>query len=232
MYGGYYSYDMLFFALIAIFILGLVAQARVKSVYKKYSSVYAVSGIAASDMARQLLYDHGSSVQVTMTGGTLTDNYNPKTGLVSLSQSTYSSSSVAALAVAAHEIGHVMQHQEGYLPIKLRNAILPAASIGSTAAPYIVILGVIMGSYNLAMIGVYLFFAMLLFQIVTLPVEFNASRRGLAMLQSGGYISESQQTGAEAVLRAAAMTYVIAALSALVSFLRLLMIANSSRRRD
>lgn len=232
MYGGYYSYDMLFFALIAIFILGLIAQSRVKSVYKKYSSVYAVSGIAAADMARQMLYDHGSSVQVTMTGGTLTDNYNPKTGLVSLSQSTYSSSSVAALAVAAHEIGHVMQHQEGYLPIKLRNAILPAASVGSTAAPYIVILGVIMGSYNLAMIGVYLFFAMLLFQIVTLPVEFNASRRGLAMLESGGYISESQQSGAEAVLRAAAMTYVIAALSALVSFLRLLMIANSSRRRD
>ena len=222
---GYYGYDTLFLAVIVVFILGIWAQVRVKNTYKKYSQEYASSGVTAANMAERMLSEHGSSVQVTMIPGSLTDNY-------SLSQSTYGSTSVAALAVAAHEIGHVMQHQEGYIPIKIRNAILPAASIGSTAAPYIVILGAIMGSYNLAMIGVYLFLAMLIFQIVTLPVELNASSRGLEMLESGGYISYDQRGDAKAVLRAAAMTYIVAALSTLVSFLRLLMIANNSRRRN
>ena len=226
---GYYGYDTLFLAVIVVFILGIWAQIRVKNTYKKYSQEYASSGVTAANMAERMLSEHGSSVQVTMIPGSLTDNYNPRTGLVSLSESTYGSTSVAALAVAAHEIGHVMQHQEGYIPIKIRNAILPAASIGSTAAPYIVILGAIMGSYNLAMIGVYLFLAML---IVTLPVELNASGRGLEMLESGGYISYDQRGDAKAVLKAAAMTYIVAALSTLVSFLRLLMIANNSRRRN
>lgn len=229
---GYYGYDTLFLAVIVVFILGIWAQARVKSTYKKYSGEYAASGATAANMAERMLREHGSSVQVAMISGSLTDNYNPRTGIVSLSQSTYGSSSVAALAVAAHEIGHVMQHQEGYLPIKIRNAILPVASIGSNAAPYIVILGAVMDSYNLAMIGVYLFLAMLIFQVVTLPVELNASSRGLEMLESGGYISYDQRGGAKAVLRAAAMTYVVAAISTLVSFLRLLSIAGSSRRRN
>ena len=227
---GYYGYDTLFLAVIVVFILGIWAQIRVKNTYKKYSQEYASSGVTAANMAERMLSEHGSSVQVTMIPGSLTDNYNPRTGLVSLSESTYGSTSVAALAVAAHEIGHVMQHQEGYIPIRIRNAILPAASIGSTAAPYIVILGAIMGSYNLAMIGVYLFLAMLIFQIVTLPVELNASGRGLEMLE--GYISYDQRGDAKAVLKAAAMTYVVAAISTLVSFLRLLMIANNSRRRN
>lgn len=229
---GYYGYDTLFLAVIVVFILGIWAQIRVKNTYKKYSQEYASSGVTAANMAERMLSEHGSSVQVTMIPGSLTDNYNPRTGLVSLSESTYGSTSVAALAVAAHEIGHVMQHQEGYIPIRIRNAILPAASIGSTAAPYIVILGAIMGSYNLAMIGVYLFLAMLIFQIVTLPVELNASSRGLEMLESGGYISYDQRGDAKAVLKAAAMTYIVAALSTLVSFLRLLMIAGNSRRRN
>ena len=224
---GYYGYDTLFLAVIVVFILGIWAQIRVKNTYKKYSQEYASSGVTAANMAERMLREHGSSVQVTMIPGSLTDNYNPRTGLVSLSQGTYGSTSVAA-----HEIGHVMQHQEGYIPIKIRNAILPAASIGSSAAPYIVILGAIMGSYSLAMIGVYLFLAMLIFQIVTLPVELNASSRGLEMLESGGYISYDQRGDAKAVLKAAAMTYVVAAISTLVSFLRLLMIAGNSRRRN
>ena len=126
---GYYGYDTLFLAVIVVFILGIWAQIRVKNTYKKYSQEYASSGVTAANMAERMLSEHGSSVQVTMIPGSLTDNYNPRTGLVSLSQSTYGSTSVAALAVAAHEIGHVMQHQEGYIPIKIRNAILPAASI-------------------------------------------------------------------------------------------------------
>ena len=229
---GYYGYDTLFLAVIVVFILGIWAQIRVKNTYKKYSQEYASSGVTAANMAERMLSEHGSSVQVTMIPGSLTDNYNPRTGLVSLSQGTYGSTSVAALAVAAHEIGHVMQHQEGYIPIRIRNAILPAASIGSTAAPYIVILGAIMGSYNLAMIGVYLFLAMLIFQIVTLPVELNASSRALRMLEEGGYVTYEESDAAKRVLRAAAMTYVLAALASLVNFLRLLSLASRTRRND
>ena len=229
-YGG--GADMLLFLALAVMVLGLVAQSRVTRVYKKYSSERASSGITAAQMAHNLLRNAGSSVQVAQVAGQLTDNYNPQTGVVSLSQSTYSSSSIAALAVAAHEIGHVLQYQEGYTPIKIRNTILPVASIGSSAAPWLVLLGVFMGSYNLAMLGVWLFLGILVFQFVTLPVEFNASRRAIALLEDGGYISYDQRSGASAVLRAAAMTYVVATLSALVSFLRLFLMAKSARRRD
>ena len=226
---GYYGYDTLFLAVIVVFILGIWAQIRVKNTYKKYSQEYASSGVTAANMAERMLREHGSSVQVTMIPGSLTDNYNPRTGLVSLSQSTYGSTSVAALAVAAHEIGHVMQHQEGYIPIKIRNAILPAASIGSTAAPYIVILGAIMGSYNLAMIGVYLFLAMLIFQIVTLPVEFNASSRALALLSDNGILYDSEVDQTKKVLSAAAMTYVASAATAIIQLARLLMLRGRNR---
>lgn len=234
MYGyyGYYSYDLLYLALIAVFILGLVAQGRVKRTFNTYSRRPSASGIPAGEMARRMLRDGGSGAQVAEIPGSLTDNFNPRTGVVSLSQGVYGSSSIAALAVAAHEIGHVMQHQEGYLPIKLRNAILPAASFGSNAAPFIVILGLLMGSYSLAMAGVWLFAAILLFQLITLPVEFNASRRAIAMLEEGGYISYDQRPEARRVLNAAAMTYVVAALSALISFLRLFLMASSTRRRN
>ena len=144
----------------------------------------------------------------------------------------YNSTSVAALAVAAHEIGHVMQHQEGYTPIKVRNALLPVARIGSTVGPWLVIIGIMMGAFNLASIGAGLYFGILAFQLVTLPVEFNASRRGLKMLTEGGYISYgSEEQAAKKVLRAAAMTYVVAALSTFLTFLRLVMMANRNRRR-
>lgn len=232
-YGNFYGdyYTLLWIAVIAVLILGIVAQVRVKNVYKRYSQVRALSGIPASQMAAEALRSAGSNVRVEQIPGALTDNYNPRTGIVSLSQGTYSSSSIAALAVAAHEIGHVMQHEEGYGPIKVRNALLPVASIGSTAAPYITIAGVLMGSFGLAMLGVYLFLGILLFQLVTLPVEFNASRRGLALLEDGGYIAYDERGDASKVLRAAATTYVVAALSTLVSFLRLLAMASSTRRR-
>ena len=164
--------------------------------------------------------------------GALTDHYNPQTGVVGLSQAVYGERSVSALAVAAHEIGHVLQHEEGYLPIRIRNAVLPAASIGSNLAPWIVILGLFLGSYNLSLVGVVLFGAVLVFQLATLPAELNASSRALRMLEDGGYVDYSQSDDAKKVLRAAAMTYVLATLAALVSFLRLYSIAASSRRRD
>ena len=230
---GFSGYSgLLLFAVIAVMLLGLIAQARVNSVFAKFSKVSASAGISAAEMARRLLRDAGSSVQVREVAGSLTDHYDPRNHTVGLSNSVYGYSSVAALAVAAHEIGHVMQYEEGYLPIKLRNAVLPVASFGSNAAPWITILGVFMGSYNFAMVGVWLFLGILLFQFVTLPVELNASRRALAMLEGGGYLAYNEADGARKVLRAAAMTYVVAALSALVSFLRLFLMANSARRRD
>lgn len=234
-YGYGYGYDdyssLLLIVVLIVFALGLIAQVRVNSTFHRFSRIPASAGIPAYEAAGRLLERAGSGVQVTQVGGSLTDHYNPKTNTVGLSQSVYAQSSIAALAVAAHEIGHVMQYEEGYLPIRLRNAVLPLASIGSGAAPWITLLGVVMGSFNLAMVGVWLFLGILLFQFVTLPVEFNASRRALAMLEDGGYLAHDEVRGARRVLRAAAMTYVVAALSALVNFLRLFLMAQSTRRR-
>lgn len=217
--------------LLGVMLLGFIAQSRVKSTYNKYSQVLSASRTNAADMARELLQGAGSSVSVAEIRGSLTDHYDPRTGQVGLSSSVYPSSSVGALAVAAHEVGHVMQYEEGYVPIRIRNAILPVANFGSQAAPFIVIVGAVLGSFDLAMVGVYLFCAMLAFQLITLPVEFNASRRGIQLLTEGGYINESERPGAQKVLRAASMTYVVAVLSSLVSLVRLLLIANNSRRR-
>lgn len=227
----YGSGDGVYLILLLIIMgLSMVAQGRVQRTFNQYAQRPASCGKTADRVAQELLDKNNSPVQITSVSGSLTDHFNPKTGVVGLSQQVYGSNSVAALAVAAHEIGHVLQYESGYSPIRLRNAVLPVASIGSQAAPWIVLLGLFMGSYNLAMVGVILFGAMLLFQVVTLPVEFNASARGLRMLEEGNYLSYDESDGARAVLKAAAMTYVLAALASLVSFLRLFAIAQRSRR--
>jgi len=228
----YGSGNYLFFALIAVAVLGAIASARVNGVFQKYAKVRAQSGLPAHAVAQRLLLEGGSQAQLTEVSGRLTDHYDPRNNTVGLSQAVYRETSVAALAVAAHEIGHVMQYQDGYGPIRLRNALLPVARIGSGAAPWLVILGVMMGSFGLASFGAWLFGGILLFQLVTLPVELNASRRALDMLTAGGYIDRyDEENAARKVLNAAAATYVVAALSSFVSFLRLLSLANSTRRR-
>ncbi len=225
--------SLLYFALLILMVVSLFAQGRVQRVFQKYANEPAASGKTAESVAYELLARYGAgNVRIELVSGALTDHYNPKTGVVGLSQAVYGERSVSALAVAAHEIGHVLQHEEGYLPIRIRNAVLPAASIGSNLAPWIVILGLFLGSYNLSMVGVVLFGAVLAFQLATLPAELNASSRALRMLEDGGYVDYSQSDDAKKVLRAAAMTYVLATLAALVSFLRLYSIASSSRRRD
>ena len=225
--------SLLYFALLILMVVSLFAQGRVQRVFQKYANEPAASGKTAEFVAYELLARYGAgSVRIEPVSGALTDHYNPKTGVVGLSQAVYGERSVSALAVAAHEIGHVLQHEEGYLPIRIRNAVLPAASIGSNLAPWIVILGLFLGSYNLSLVGVVLFGAVLVFQLATLPAELNASSRALRMLEDGGYVDYSQSDDAKKVLRAAAMTYVLATLAALVSFLRLYSIASSSRRRD
>ncbi|MBR0136499.1 MAG: zinc metallopeptidase [Clostridia bacterium] len=232
--GGDLSYSFLLILALGIMVLGIFAQGRVQSVFKKYSQVRSSGGRTAAQVAADLLYSGGSSVRVQQISGTLTDNYNPKTGCVSLSQSVYNSTSIAAIAVAAHECGHVMQYESGYAPIRFRNNLLPIASIGSRFSYLIVIVGLFLGSfgYVVSLVGVGLFAFALAFQLITLPVELDASRRALDMLTAGGYIIGAEEEGAaRKVLRAAAFTYVVAVLSAAISFLRLIAIANSGRRR-
>ena len=231
MYFGYGSGDGIYIILLLVVMgISFYAQGKVQKTFNQFAQMPSSSGLRAEEIAQQLLNRGNSPVQLTPVQGSLTDHFDPKNGVVGLSTQVYGQNSIAAVAVAAHEIGHVMQYQEGYAPIRLRNTILPVASIGSFAAPWIVILGLMMGSFNLSMIGVILFGAMLVFQVVTLPVEFNASARALRMLEEGNYITYEESDGAKKVLNAAAMTYVWAAVASLISFLRLLAMANRSRR--
>lgn len=232
-----YLYLILLFA---IMILSLVAQGRVQRVFNKYAQVPSRSGVTGAQLAEELLYQNGLNLPIQPVQGTLTDHYDPKNQVVGLSQAVYGSSSVSALAVAAHEIGHVLQHNEDYAPMKMRSVILPAANIGCRIGPYLVIGGLLLSvlaqgtgnaGYYIALVGVGLYVMMLLFQLITLPVEFNASKRGLDMLTDGGYLSDDELPGAKKMLRAAAMTYVLAALGSFVTVLRLLSLAGRARRR-
>jgi Zn-dependent membrane protease YugP len=232
MYNGFYSASYLLVIIGAV--LCLLASARVKSTYRKYAKVRSASGLTGAQAAEMILRRNGVlGVTVQYVAGELTDHYDPARGVVNLSDATYNSTSVAAIGVAAHECGHVMQHEQGYLPLRIRTALVPVANIGSNIGIWIVMIGVILGmNSTLAMIGVYLFSFGVLFQIVTLPVEFNASRRALAMLQDYGMLGQTEIQGSRSVLSAAAMTYVASAAASVLQLLRLLMIVNGGRRRD
>lgn len=236
-YGGYGMYNGFYSASYLLVIVGavlcLLASARVKSTYRKYAQVRSASGMTGAQAAEMILRRNGVlGVTVQHVAGELTDHYDPARGVVNLSDATYNSTSVAAIGVAAHECGHVMQHETGYLPLKIRTALVPVANIGSNIGIWIVMLGVILGlNDTLAMIGVYLFSFGVLFQLVTLPVEFDASRRALAMLQDYGMLGQTELQGSRSVLSAAAMTYVASAAASVLQLLRLLMIVNNGRRR-
>ena len=211
-------------------ILSVIAQYMVQSRFKKYSEVFSRKGLTGEDAANLLLMKNGiTDVSVGQIGGSLTDNFNPKTKVISLSQPVYSSSSIAAIGVAAHETGHAIQHSRGYFAIKARNAVLPVAQLGSNMAMPLAILGFIMSAPMLVNAGIILFAAVVLFQVITLPVEFNASRRAAALLKETGVLSEEELGGAKKVLAAAALTYVAAMLTSLMSLLRLILL---SRNRD
>jgi len=229
-----------YFLAIAVMVLSLIAQSRVQSVFNKFSQVRTVRGITGAQLANELLQKNGIYMPVQQVTGALTDHFDPKNQVVGLSQSVYNFDSVSALAVAAHEIGHVLQYNEDYRPMKLRSAILPVANIGSRIGPFLVLGGLLLSllvegvgntGYYIAIAGVVLYVAMLLFQLITLPVEFNASSRGLQMLTEGGYLTDEELPGAKKMLRAAAMTYVLAALGSFVTVLRLLSLASGARRR-
>lgn len=226
-------YDPTYILVIPALIFALIAQCMVKSTFNKYSQVHNRRGVTAAEAARKILDENGLyDVQIERISGSLTDHYDPRANVVRLSDSVYNSTSVAAVGVAAHETGHAIQHAVGYAPIKIRNAILPVAQIGSQAAMPLVLIGLLF-SRSLGFlidIGIIVYIAVVLFQLVTLPVEFNASGRALRILD-GSYILENDENRlAKKVLTAAAMTYVAAMFSALTTLLRLILLSNSRRR--
>ena len=235
-YGGYgyrgmgYGLDPMYILVIIMGILCMVASARVSSVYKKYARVRSASGLTGAQAAVEILRRNGiTDVSVQHVSGNLTDHYDPRSKTVNLSDSTYGSNSVAAVAVAAHECGHVLQHHVGYLPLQIRTAIVPAANIGSKAGIPLLLLGMLLSFRPLITIGILVFSLAVAFQIVTLPVEFNASSRALGMLTEYGILSQEEVPHSRKVLSAAAMTYVASAASAVVQLLRLVLLNNRRR---
>lgn len=224
---GFGFFDPTYILVIIGVIISMVAQMKVQSTFRKYSKVTSYSGYSGAEIARKVLDDAGLyDVKVEHIKGNLTDHYDPRSKVLRLSDSVYGNRSVAAIGVAAHEAGHAIQHQKNYAFLKIRNGILPVANIGSTLAFPIIFLGVIFGSGGsfLITLGIYLFAAVLAFQIVTLPVEFDASSRALKILSSYNYLSQDETGQAKKVLSAAALTYIAAALATLLSLLRLILI--------
>ena len=225
-----FFWDWTYILVIPGLLLGLWAQARVQSTYAKYSRVGTRLGRPASEVVDDLLRRNGNGrVSIGRVNGQLTDHYDPAHETLNLSTGVYGSSSVAALGVAAHEAGHAMQKQEGYAPLKLRTAAVPIVNFGSSAATPLFVLGLIFSWQPLVYVGIALFSLSVIFALITLPVEFDASRRAVRMLTEGGYVTESERAGVKAVLNAAALTYVASAVTSLLSLLRLLLIA---RRND
>ena len=233
-YGGYgYGLDWTYILVIIGAVLSMIASAKVKSTFNKYAKVMNSRGLTGADVASTILRNGGMyDVRVEHISGSLTDHFDPKTKTVRLSDSVYGSNSVAALGVAAHECGHAMQHNEEYFPLKLRSAIVPIANFGSKAGIPIILVGMLFAYFQpLITLGVLLFSFGVFFQFVTLPVEFDASRRALATLKEQGMLDGQELNGAGKVLSAAALTYVAAAAASVLSLLRLIILFGGGGRR-
>lgn len=231
-YLSYYNWSYLLFMLPCI-ILTIVVQASMKSTFNKYGSIRNSRGLTGAQAAERLLSRYGvTGVRIERIQGNYTDHFDPRTNVIRLSDAVYGSDSIAAVGVACHEAGHAVQHAEGYFPNKVRSAILPVANIGSKLSWIFIVLGLIASVMQpLLYIGIALFSASVLFTVATLPVEFNASSRALKIIKETDMLSAEEYMGASKTLRAAAMTYVAAAATAVMQLLRLLAIA-SSRNRD
>lgn len=230
---GYFLPDYYYIILVLpAVILSLIAQAKVKSTYGKMAKVLNGRGITGAVAAQRVLSFYGiNGVRIEQVSGQLSDHYDPRGNVIRLSQQVYSSSSVASVGIACHEAGHAAQHAQNYVPIKVRNAILPFANIGSTMGITLAFIGLILNFGILIDIGIILFACVVLFQLVTLPIEFNASRRAMQVISETGMLDEEESRGARKVLTAAAMTYVASLLVAVASLLRLILRFNSRRRR-
>lgn len=234
----YFYYDSTYILLLPALLLALWAQLNVSRTFGKYSKIYNHNGYSGADAARRILDMNGLyNVRVERVSGNLTDHYDPKSNVVRLSDATYSSTSVGAIGVAAHEVGHAVQHAVGYTPIRIRNGIVPLVNVCNAMSMPILLIGVIFAGLGgvfswMIDLGIILFSATVFFQLITLPVEFNASRRALVTLQNQNMMNEEEVKGARKVLKAAALTYVAAALSSIMSLLRLIILFGGNRRND
>lgn len=236
---GYYGFDWTYLVLVLpCLILSLWASSSVKSTFKRYSTQYSMRGITGADAAMRVLRNNGvHNVRIERIAGELTDHFDPKTNVIRLSDGVYDSTSTAAIGVACHEAGHAVQYATHYAPIKLRAAIIPITNFGSKLAMPLILLGVLLSfmgnlSYTFIYLGIACFGLSLVFQLVTLPVEFNASRRAVRAIDNAGILTQQELVGAKKTLKAAAMTYVAATAVALAQLLRLILIFGGRRRRD
>lgn len=237
-YYGYYGFDMTYLTIIIpCLILSLIASAAVNSTFKKYAKQISIRRITGAEAAQRVLRANGvSNVQVQRVAGNLTDHYDPKANVIRLSESVYDSPSTAAIGVACHEAGHAVQYAQGYFPIRIRTAIIPITNIGSKLAMPLILLGVILsvlGNFSTVLVdvGILCFALSLVFQLVTLPVEFNASRRAMQAIDDTQILTTEEQRGARKTLTAAAMTYVVATLVSFAQLLRLILLFGR-RYRD
>lgn len=229
----YYYFDPTYLLIIIGVVLSMMASAKVKSTYAKYSSVRSAIGITGAEAADRILRNAGIyDVSIQQVSGNLTDHYDPRNKVLKLSEAVYGSTSVAAIGVAAHECGHAMQDAKAYAPLRFRGALVPVANFGSSISWPLILIGLIFGGSGniLITIGILMFSIAVLFQIVTLPVEFNASKRALVALENNGILYNDENAKVKKVLSAAAMTYVAGAAAAVLQLLRLVMLFG--RRRD
>lgn len=229
-----YYFDPTYILVLIGAVISMLASARVNSTYARYSKVRSASGMTGAQAAARIMNQAGLyGIRIEHISGNLTDHYDPRTKVLRLSDSVYNSASIAAIGVAAHECGHAIQDQEEYFPLKFRNTLVPVANIGTKLAIPIILLGVVLSaSQTLINIGVVLFSLGVLFQLVTLPVEFNASRRAIGILEGTGMLYGQEVQGAKKVLGAAAMTYVAAAAASILSLLRLMLLFGGRRSDD
>ena len=231
MFGYGYGLDPTIIIVIPALLLSMWAQSRVSSTFNEYSRIQARSNVTADGVAKMLLTLYGmANMPINHVAGSLTDHYDPRNRTLNLSDSVYNSRSIASIGVAAHEVGHAIQHLEAYSPLIFRNSIVPAVNLASTASIPLFMIGLLMGSMTLVNIGIILFTGTLIFHLVTLPVEINASSRALKLLEQTHTLDSQELAGAKKVLTAAAWTYIAAALMSVLQLVRLLMIRNSRRR--
>ena len=233
---GYYYWDPTYILVVIGAVICMIASARVKGTFNKYSQLRSMSGMNGAQVAQRVLQAAGIyDVQVRHVSGSLTDHYDPRTKTVNLSDPVYNATSVAALGVAAHECGHAIQHAKSYAPLSIRSALVPIANFGSMLAWPVILIGLLFNTRSSGLIidiGILLFSAAVLFQLVTLPVEFDASRRALVMLRTQGILADDELRYTRRVLKSAAPTYVASAAAAILQLLRIILITNGRRRDD
>lgn len=233
---GYYYWDPTYILVVIGAVICMIASARVKGTFNKYSQLRSMSGMNGAQVAQRVLQAAGIyDVQVRHVSGSLTDHYDPRTKTVNLSDPVYNATSVAALGVAAHECGHAIQHAKNYAPLSIRSALVPIANFGSMLAWPVILIGLLFNTRSSGLIidiGILLFSAAVLFQLVTLPVEFDASRRALVMLRTQGILADDELRYTRRVLKSAALTYVASAAAAILHLLRIILITNGRRRDD